>query len=225
MIFRALAVIVMLATAAEAKRVCFSGPIRQHVIVGASSRIAGSGGAIVASGIEPLPDWRFRDLNRIVRAHVVRIAPGLAIYHPPPLAGIDVVLEDREHQAQLRTERALTVEEPPAPPLVRSIEATDVSGRRTVAAELGQQVPEHALIVIISRVERDRLVPLSWALVSGGSLDPMVLWHTPYGCDATVETWVEPKAGERVVLSWVDDAGRVSEPSKPIVISGASKGK
>ncbi|CAN5922550.1 hypothetical protein BH11MYX3_BH11MYX3_08670 [soil metagenome] len=217
--------IAVLATAVEAKRVCFSGPMRQHVIVGASSRVAGSGGAIVASGTEPLPDWRFRDLNRIVRARVVRIAPGLAIYHPPPLAGIDVVLEDLDHQAQLRTQRALIIEEPPAPPLVRAITATDGSGRRAVNAELGEPVPEHALIVIVSRVERDHTVALSWAAVSGGSSEPMVLWHTPYGCDATVDTWVEPRAGERVVLSWVDDAGRISEPSKPIVISGASKGK
>lgn len=215
--------------AVEAKRMCFQGPLPPQVISGARAKIAGSGGVIVASGDE-LPDWRFRDLNRVVRPRVVTLAPGLAIYHPPPLAGTDVVVEDTGHGEVARTERALTIEPPPGAPDVARITSTEqTAGRRIVDAQLTTPTPEHAIIVVVSKVvstlDGTRVVPLTWANVPGSNPSSVRLWYPPGGCDSVIERSVEPRAGDRVVLTWVDDAGRVSEPSKPLVIAGGSKGK
>ena len=215
----------LLATSAHAEVMCISGPMQPQVIAGRRAQVAGSGGVIVAAG-EKLPDWRFRDLNKVVRPRVTALAPGLAIYHPPPLPGTDVVLEDGNHSVIARIVRALTIEEPAGAPRVKAITATTVAGgRRAALAELAEKAPEHAVAIIVSRVERDHLVPLTWAQVSGNQPPSVLVWHTPYSCEATIPASIEPKVGERVVLTWIDDAGRVSEPSKSIVIAGASKGK
>ncbi len=208
---------------------CFHGPLPAQVISGARAKIAGSGGVIVASGAV-MPDWRFRNLNKIVRPDVVTLAPGLAIFHPPPLASTDVVLENTAHGTIAQTERALTIEPPPGAPEVAQITSTSLSAeRRTVDARLTTPTPEHAIIVIVSKVVPDnagsRLVPLTWAAVPPSSTSSVRLWYPPRSCEATIPDSVEPRAGDRVVLTWVDDAGRVSEPSKPLVIAGGSKGK
>lgn len=207
------ATLAALAPIAEAKRVCLSGMMRPQIIAAPSAKIAGSGGVIVASGTK-LPDWRFRDLNRVVRARVVTIAPGLAIYHPPPLAALDVVLENDVHAVVAVTQRALTVDATAAAPRVRSI--TKATSRRAVLTELADSVPEHALIVIVSRVTGDAVVPLAWTRVWKGQPLTIDLWHTPAGCEQTIEGAIEPKVGDKIVLQWVDDAGRLSEPSTAV---------
>jgi hypothetical protein len=207
----------VLAPRAEAKRVCFSGPMRAQIIAGPNATIAGSGWVIVASGTK-LPDWRFRDLNRIVRARIVKIAPGLAIYHPPPLAGIDVVLENEAHGVLARTQRALTVGATVGAPRVRSITTRTQSEQRSVIAELGDTIPEHTLLLIASRVSGDTLVPLAWVRVWKGQSETVDLWHTPGSCEQTIPDAIEPKIGDKIVLQWVDDAGRISEPSTAISV-------
>ncbi len=210
------------ASPAHAEMMCLSGPMAPQPIPTARNVVAGSGGVIVASGTQ-LPDWRFRALNRIVRPHVVLVAPGLAIYHPPPLPGTDVTLEDQNHRVMMRAERALSIEEPPGAPKVQSIRtAPDSTSRRAVLAQLAEKPPAHAVVVIVSRLRGDARVPIAWASIPGNRPNRLDLWHTPGGCEEYVDSWVEPIAGDRVVLSWVDDAGRVSEPSAPITIG---KGK
>ncbi len=222
--FTVIVAVILAAAPAHAEMMCLSGPMAPQAISTARNQIAGSGGVIVASGTQ-LPDWRFRALNRVVRPHVVLIAPGLAIYHPPPLPGTDVTLEDLNHRVIARAQRALTIEEPSGPPQIQSIRTAPEQDRRAVVAQLAEKPPAHAALVIVSRQRGDQLVPLAWAEVPRSRPLVLQLWHTPGGCEEVVETWVEPLAGDRVVLSWVDDAGRLSDPSKPIVISGASKGK
>jgi hypothetical protein len=224
-VIRALFVIATLATLApiaEAKRVCFSGPMRSQIIAAPNAKIAGSGGVIVASGTK-LPDWRFRDLNRVVRARIVTIAPGLAIYHPPPLAGLDVVLENDAHGVIARTQRALTVDAPGGAPRVRSITKATSTSRLAVMAELADTVPEHTLIIIASRVSGDTLVPLTWTRVWKGQSATVDLWHTPGSCEQTIDTAIEPKVGDKIVLQWVDDAGRISEPSTAVSVAAISR--
>ena len=218
---RALAIVALLAAPAGAE-VCFSGPMAPRPVLGPKPRMSGSGGVIVAGNM--LPDWRFRVLNKIERARVVTLAPGLAIYHPPPLPGDEVLLEDTDHQLIARVQRVFAIEPPLDPPDVTKIVTSTTGTYTRVTAVLGTKAPSAALVLIVSRVEGARTVPLAWAFTFEG-LAEVVLWRTPYGCYDTVSTWVQPKAGERVVLTWVDDAGRLSEPSKPLTISEAANGK
>jgi hypothetical protein len=212
------------AAPAHAERMCIQGPLDPTPLTSGRNVIAGSGGVIIAAG-EKLPDWRFRNMNKVVRPHVVIVAPGLAIYHPPPTPGDDVVLEDLDQNVKTTKKRAFSIEPPPAAPVIKSITSGIVQQRTTVTLELADKPGESAFVAIVSRVERDKLVPLTWAMLRGPQPLAIVLWHTPYTCEQTVTASIQPKAGDRVVVSWLDDAGRLSEPSKPIVISGASSRK
>lgn len=216
--------VIALSTPAHAERMCISGPMRAQAINSPENEVAGTGGVIVASG-EAMPDWRFKDMNRRVRPEVVIVAPGLAIYHPPPLPGRDVVLLSDDTAMAVRT-RAFKIDPPSGPPVVESIKMSALgSERRQVVATLVEGAPTRAVVVIVSRVERDKLVPLAWTQVMRNGPRTIQLWHTPFTCEQTIPTAIEPRVGERVVLTWIDGAGRISEPSKPIVISGASMRK
>jgi hypothetical protein len=220
---RALAMFAVLATAAPAHAVprCDMGPLPPQVSHGDRPQIAGSGGVIVASGGE-LPDWRFRIVNRLVRPLVVHLAPGLAIYHPPPpLGGIDVLLENADHEMVDRSELALTLGPGLDAPRVRSI--TTGTERSVMLAV--EALPKTAVIAVLSRVEGSALVPLSWSFVRFTDPGSITIWHVPSACEPTIPGLIEPKAGMRVVVTWVDELGRISEPSKPSVITGGSKGK
>ena len=217
---RAVALALVLVSAhAHADRMCEMGLLPPQVIDGAGGVIAGSGGMIVASG-DKLPDWRFRVLNKVIRPRVVPLAPGLAIYHPPPLAGTDVVLENLERSVIRRARRALTIAPGPESPKVDVIATAEVGGRTSVIAEL-DPIPRDAIVVIVSVVERDRTLPITWVRTGGASGQKLLLWHTPYGCEQTIDGTRQPRVGERVVLSFVDEAGRVSEPSKPVTVTRA----
>ena len=218
---RALLVVGLLASDARAE-MCFGGPMPARPVIGEKPRVAGTGGMIVVG--DKLPDWRFRALNEVLKPHVVTLAPGLAIYHPPPLPGDIVEMENTDHQLIARARRAFSIEAPLPPPSVAKVIARMQGRYSYTTASLAGRVPASARIAIISRVEKGRTVPLSWAMVSEGQVD-LTLWHSSYSCDHYVTTWVQPKVGDRVVLTWVDDAGRASEPSKPLTISAAPRGK
>jgi hypothetical protein len=209
------------AAPAHAERLCLQGPMDPTHLASGRNVIAGSGGVIVATG-EKFPDWRFRSGNKVVRPHVVTVAPGLAIYHPPPTPGVEVILENLEHDVLAVKKRAFSIEPPPGPPVLESITSTTAQKRTTVVAKLAANPPETALVAIVSRVEGDKLVPLTWAMVRSKQALAYTLWHTPYTCEQTVTASIQPKVGERVVVTWLDDAGRLSEPSTPIVIAGAA---
>lgn len=218
---RALAIICLLASHARAE-MCFSGPMFPRPVTSQKSRVAGSGGMIVVG--DKLPDWRFRVLNKIVRPRVVVLAPGLAIYHPPPLPGDEVVLEDTDHQLMARAQRVFSIEAPLEPPAPAKVTSTNRGRYTQVIASFPRKIPAAARVLVVTRVDAPRAAPIAWAFVAPSASEATV-WHSPYGCDEHVTGWLEPKVGYRVVLTWVDDAGRVSEPSKPLTISAASKGK
>ncbi|MBL9017853.1 MAG: hypothetical protein JNL83_26945 [Myxococcales bacterium] len=208
------------ATVADARAErCFGGPMTPRPIIRAEGRVSGAGGIIVIG--DSMPGWRFRAINESVRPDVEVLAPGLAIFHPPPLPGDDIVLEDTDHRVIARATRVFTIEPPLAAPTVTKVVSQTAYGTYTfVTATLTGAAPKTARALIVSRVERDRVVPLSWGTVLGEPTDIQV-WHSPRGCDETITGWLQPRRGDRVVLRWVDDAGRVSEPSKPLVISEA----
>ena len=223
---QALAMLTVLATAAPARATprCDSGPLPPQVVHGDRRQIAGTGGMIVASGDE-LPDWRFRIVNRLVRPLVVHLAPGLAIYHPPPpLGGIDVVLENVAHEIVDRSELALTLGPPLAAPRVRSI-TTGKAGSRDAVLLAVEALPETAMVAVLMRVQGSALVPMAWSFVQFREADSITIWHVPMTCEPKIGGLLEPKEGMRVAVFWVDDLGRISEPSKPTVITGGSKRK
>ncbi len=215
--------LVAVASPAHAEMMCEQGPLRQQGFFN-QTKVAGSGGVIVAGNT--LPDWRFRDLNRVVRPRVTTVAPGLAIYHPPPLADADVTLEDTNHGARVRKQRVLKADPPLGAPAVKSIAFTEnVKARQSSAmVYFTDAIPKGALIAVISRIDGAKRIPLAWSQVQVGATS-VKIWHTPFACEQSVSSMVPPKPGEAIEVLWVDDLGRVSGPSKALTVARAKTPK
>lgn len=211
------------ATPTRAEMRCEDGPLPPQGI-GNQTKVAGSGGVIVAGNT--LPDWRFRDVNRIVRARVTTVAPGLAIYHPPPLADRAITLEDTAHAARVRTTRVFEADPPLAVPRVRSVTSvgTVTMLRKAVTVEFATAVPEGAVVAVITRVDGAKRVGLSWVEVHEG-LSAVPIWHSPRSCETHVESWIQPQPGDVVDVQWIDASGRLSEPSEPVTVVRANAPK
>ncbi len=217
-------VLLAVSVPAHAEMMCESGPMPPQGVF-TQTKVAGSGGVIVAGNT--LPDWRFRDLNRIVRPRVTNVAPGLAIYHPPPLADPDITLEDTDHAARVRKVRALKADPSiAAPALNRVVFGEDRSSNRTfVTAELSTGAPKAAVVAVIVRVDGARRIPMSWTLVRPNGGLSLSIWHTPFSCEQHVDALIQPKLGETVELVWLDESGRISEPSNAVTIVRAKEPK
>ncbi len=212
--------VLALAAPARAEMVCEGGPLLPQVMPG-QLRAAGSGGVIVTAS--ELPDWRFRDVNRVLRPQVEVIAPGLAIYHPPPVADPELALVDAEHLVRLRMPRALVATAPLDPPAVQRVVVTrEPRGERIqVVVEMSGKVPVGAIGAVISRVSGAQRTAMSWASVRAGS-ESFPVWHTPYVCEQRVASLVTPEVGQTVEIRWLDASGRVSEPGTALTIGRAA---
>jgi hypothetical protein len=208
---------------ARAEMMCDSGPMPPQG-VSTQTKVAGSGGVIVAGNT--LPDWRFRDINRVVRPRVTKVAPGLAIYHPPPVADPDLTLEDTSHGARVRKPRALKADPAlPAPKLERVTYRENGQARGVVTAELAERSPKTAVILVIVRVDGTKRTPMSWARVRADGTAAFPVWHTPYTCEPRIDATIAPKPGETVEVMWLDESGRISEPSNAVAIVRAKEPK
>ena len=209
---------------AHAEMMCESGPMPPQGVF-TQTKVAGSGGVIVAGN--KLPDWQFRDLNRTVRPHVTNVAPGLAIYHPPPVADPEITLEDTNHAARVRKLRVLKADPlVPPPALKRVVFGEDRSSRRSyVTVELSEGTPKAAVVAVIVRVEGAKRIPLSWTLVRSNGVMTLPIWHTPFTCELHVDSLIPPKLGETVEVMWLDESGRISEPSNAVTIVRAKEPK
>lgn len=211
--------VLALAAPARAEMVCEGGPLPPQTLDG-QIRAAGSGGVIIAAN--ELPDWRFRDINRLLRPHVEVVAPGLAIYHPPPVADPELALEDATQVVRARLPRALVAERPLDPPaLKRVVFIHEPRAERTmVLAEVTGKVPEGAIGVVVSRVVGAERVAMAWNTVRTGAAD-FALWHSPTVCQPRVASLIMPTVGETVEIRWLDASGRLSEPSRTLTVARA----
>jgi hypothetical protein len=216
--------VVAISVPARAEMMCESGPMPAQGVF-TQTKVAGSGGVIIAGN--KLPDWRFRDLNRVVRPRVTNVAPGLALYHPPPVADPDITLEDIDHAARVRKVRALKADPLiTAPNLKRVVFGEDRSSRRSyVTVELAEAAPKSAVIAVILRVDGAKRIPLSWTQVRSNGVLSLPIWHTPFTCELHVDSLIPPKLGETVEVMWLDESGRISEPSNAVTIVRAKEQK
>lgn len=206
-------------TRARAEMVCEGGPMVAHVA--SQQQVAGSGGVIVAGN--KLPSWKFRDLNRRLDPIVEVIAPGLALYHPPPVADPTLVLESADQQVLTRVPRALRAAPPLAPPAVQRIESNEDRRfkRASVTVELARKSPPGVVAAIATLVSGEQRTPLAWTYVRG-EVPSLIIWHTPHTCEAFVETMIQPLPGQIVEIRWVDASGRLSEPGNPVKVERGS---
>jgi hypothetical protein len=172
---------------------------------------------------------RFRQGNHELTPTVRAIAPGLDVYEVPPTGSPDIVLLDSAGHDIGRIQRngnSSLLQAPKVQRLVWDPETTQ--DRKTtnemesygnlgpetevVTAYIEGEIPERAFGLVISRVDRHgNVVPAAWGLVY---LADQVFIVTQ-SC-RTSAPFV--RAGDRVVLTWIDRSGRLGAQTRPTVV-------
>lgn len=222
---KALVLLFLLVLAPDADARCAPLGLRVTITTPANTTIPADGGIVVAaaSGVDrdmtkgdvKQTGWRFRDGELLVEPTIDVIAPGLAVYRYPAAKG-KLELEDDDH-AVVAT-MAMTNDKPAllAAPRVKKIVSTKSLGRRgstIVEVVLDGAAPATAVaIVAVGANGRS----LSFGTVAAGQ---KLVIYEQQRCLLVSNGTIEPRAGERVTVFWVDAMGRKSPATKPIAIT------
>jgi hypothetical protein len=188
--------------------------------------IAAGGGVILAQGVPATGPVHFRQAG-VERAPTVRvIAPGLEVYELPPAGDPDLEFLDDGGTSLGVVHRGPATPLLPSPHAKRLVwEASDPAhttemewygnlgpGSETVTAMLEGNVPDDALALVVSRMDRKgNAVPAAWGLAPYAS-------DQVYAVTRSCRTPGRIAPGDRVVLAWLDRSGRLGAASKPIVV-------
>jgi hypothetical protein len=187
------------------------------IVVAAES---GPGGKLAGGEVAEQKGWRFRVRSgRIAPTSIDIIAPGLAVYRLPARADA-AVLEDDAHAVVARAQLSKDARPRlPAPKIKQVLYAVSRGGRRTstmVTAELDGTAPSDAVALVIADASGK---PRSWAHAQGGSS----LWlYAGGGCSMKPAGTEISNPGDKVILFWVDAAGRTSAPTKALTVADGS---
>lgn len=207
---------------------CAPTGLRPEVLSPAGTLLAANDGIVVAAETSvddrSLPDhdvavqkdWRFRNGKNLVTPVIASIAPGLAVYRFPQGATGDIVLENATHEALVKAAPAKDSMPQLAAPKAKKIVATKTFGRRPttlVEVTLDGDAPATAVALVAVGANGK---PLSFGRVVEGQ--PLYV-YVSRRCQIVTDGTVEPTAGQKVTLFWVDARGAKSPATKPITIS------
>jgi hypothetical protein len=184
------------------------------IVVGAFSQ----GGNLPSGEVAVQPSWRLAVGKTQITPKVDVIAPGLAVYRGLGRAG-DVALVDGKGK-ELAKVRATSGKRPAlAAPAVKTLSFEQTQHRRssTKIAAAFDEIPPSAVALVIAD---EKGKPRSWGATSRagkGTVYPLDI----ASCAALPNGTEMTKAGDKVTLFWVDDAGRVSPATRPIVVTAA----
>jgi hypothetical protein len=171
------------------------------------------GGSALGSGdVTVQRGWRFRGIKASPTIDV--LAPGLAVYRLPAGDG-SIVLEDDKQAAVATVTPTKEKRARLAAPKVKAITFQHPVSRRVmdqVVVELDGEPPAEAAALVIADAKG---APRSWGRVSGRS----VTAYASHSCIALPNGTVMSKAGDQVVVYFVDNVGRKSDPTKPIAVT------
>ncbi|MBX3161496.1 MAG: hypothetical protein KF773_36380 [Deltaproteobacteria bacterium] len=191
--------------------------------------VDGEGGLVVAAVSThaseiPMGDvtvqkgWMFDVRGKRTAATVEQLAPGLSVYRLPSPPS-DLPLRD-EKGASLGTLRRGVAGAPRlAAPKVQKIEHVSVHGRRSashVAVTLDGDPPADALVMVLADATG---LPRSWSLVDHASATKQT--QIPFAtrdCVVLPNGTRETKANDKVLVYWIDAAGRRSNATKAVTV-------
>jgi len=158
--------------------------------------------------------WRIRTDAGREKPRIVTLAPGLVVYRASARSG-RIELED-DHGESLAWVRATNRKRPVlAAPDATAAELMFAGGTGRIEVELATKAPKEAIALVLA--DRNG-APRSWSLVRRGSTKQQA--YTQNRCQVVPNGSVLSQAGEEVTFFWVDNAGRVSPASKPILLGG-----
>ena len=223
---KALAALVLLVLAPDADAKCRAIPLSPVVLTPDHSTLMVDGGIVVGAQSdfvrEDFPDgnvvvqkgWRFRSGKTVAEPTIEIIAPGLAVYRHAATGG-QLDLEDANQKRLVMAHVAKDTPGPLAAPKVTKLVARKVVSRRstTTVEVVLDGAPPKDVVAIVAVDAKGK--PISWSRVEG----PKLFVYRNQTCEMVSDGTVEPKAGEKVTLFWVDVMGRKSPATKPIGIT------
>ena len=223
---RALAIVAILVPA-TVHADCAMWGLAPKVLTPANGIVATDGGIVVAAVAEARADlapgdpavqggWRLRIGGSLVKPPIDKLAPGLAVYRAAVANSYKLELEDDKHAVVASVRPARVAGDALAAPKLRRVwfeTLTVKRGGTRVGVELDGAVPTRAVALVLADAQG---TPRSWTLVDGSAtLYPYLTGD----CRALPNGTLPSKAGDKVTLFWVDDAGRKSAASKPVEIA------
>ena len=228
----ALILVSILAARDLATAKCAMPSVGSAVITPATAKLPADGGVLVGatasfevqiSGADTAlnPTWRFGDGSKELVPVLVTLAPGLVVYRPP--AGMTGALTLKDGKAEI-AKLTVTADKPAAlaAPEPHSLVLNKVAERYggfrlQIDAKLKTAVPAGAVAIVVLAVTKKGNVPRSWVRVEANATDAQVAGSSGR-CDPGVPGEIMSKAGDKVVLAYVDAYGRLSKPSRPVNI-------
>jgi hypothetical protein len=186
-------------------------PADGGIVIAAQSQ----GGNLPSGEVTVQPAWRIAIGKMRITPTIQVVAPGLAVYRWVGAAG-EVVLLDKDGKELVTVRATKATQPPPAAPVVKKA-WRHVNGRRHSTLEIGVEVdavPADAVALVLAD---DKGKPRSFGPTSHRSATTLYPLYQP-SCALVPNGTETTKVGDRITLLWVDDAGRVSPPSKPIVV-------
>lgn len=211
---------------------CAQPQLGSEVITPADTKLAADGGVLVGSvsdwerlvgGAEDArnPSWRFSDGTKEYEPALATLAPGLVVYRAPAGVTGALTLVDGK-TTRVKVALGTTTVAPLAAPDPKTITLRKVSERYggfrfELHAALKTEAPAGAVAIVVLGVTKQGKVARSWVRIQPGTKITQVAGSSGR-CDPGVPGEIMSKAGDKVVLAWVDAQGRLSKPSHPVVV-------
>jgi hypothetical protein len=177
------------------------------------------GGTKLESGdVSVQKTWQFNLRGKKATPKIETLAPGLSVYHVPPLDA-PVELVDDKGAVLGALGKGIKVPRMEAPK-VKGIAHESGTGRRyhvQVGVTLDGVAPAGVVALVLADASGK---PRSWTKV-----DPKARTLYPFSvhsCVIVPSGTVPSTAGDRIVLYWIDAAGRKSEATKVLTIRGTT---
>lgn len=178
------------------------------IVVGAEAVV--QGGSLADGDVAVQPAWRFVVPKGTLAPQIDVLAPGLAVYR----ASYELLeLVDGDGKALAKAKRSMKRDKLPAPK-VKSIKWDAPMSRRQiqrVEVTLDGPPPAGAIALVLADAKGKSK---SWGTVAGTVFYP----YLSRDCLTLPNGTVPSKKGDKVTLVWIDDSGRKSAFTKPLVI-------
>jgi len=159
--------------------------------------------------------WRVHIGNDTLKPPIDSLAPGLAVYRVSSPNAYKIDLEDDQKQVLVSIKPAKGSADKLAAPKVKKVtydaKSPDYHGYEQILVDLDGGVPA-GMVAMILADEHGKAK--SFGLVAGSQVHP----YEHHACDTLPNGTVPSKKGDKVVLMWVDESGRVSAATAAFTI-------
>ncbi len=225
-----LALLALVISSSPAAAKCARSGLRPVVLTPKVEVPADGGGIVVGTeavswdqideGEAPASRWGFLTKSALGEPTITTLAPGLVVYSvPASLVTTGELTNGKRTVAKLtltRTKVPLLA----APKVKAATHATSQSFRArtaTTTVQLDGDAPATAVALVIADAKTQ--TPRSWGTVTAGATEVVV--YQSRRCSTLPNGTLESAVGDKVVLRWVDNRGRLSAASAPIAIAKA----